>query len=76
MTSKSARIAYLKRMLRRLDGEDARMQQLVSTGDLSPEGARLTLNLIKKSRQELRSELQELEAKADAERAQSESRNS
>jgi len=71
MASKNTRIAYLKRMLRRLDGEDARMQQLVSTGDLSAEGAGLSLNLIEKSRQELRSELQELESKADAERAQS-----
>ena len=76
MTSTNTRIAYLKRMLCRLDGEDARMQQLVSTGDLSAEGAGLSLNLIEKSRHELRSESQELESKADAERAQSGSRNS
>ena len=61
MPSKSTRIAYLKRMLRRLEGEEARVQTLVSAGDLSPQGAELTVNLVRKSRQELRDELNTLE---------------
>jgi hypothetical protein len=57
MPSRSTRIAYLKRMLRRLDGEDLRIQQL----DLSPEGKEQCINLLKKSRAELREELERLE---------------
>jgi hypothetical protein len=53
MPSRSTRIAYLKRMLRRLEGEDLRIQQL----DLSPEGKEQCINLLKKSRAELREEL-------------------
>lgn len=63
MPSKSTRIAYLKRMLRRLEGENARVQQLVTAGDLSPQGAELAMKLVKKSRQELREELARLEGK-------------
>ena len=63
MPSKSTRIAYLKRMLRRLEGEDARVQQLVTAGDLSPQGAELTMKLVTKGRQELREELDKLEGK-------------
>lgn len=61
MPSRSTRIADLRRMLRRLEGKDARVQQLVSAGDLSPQGAELTIKLVKKSRQELREELNRLE---------------
>ena len=61
MPSKSTRIAYLKRMLRRLEGQEARVQRLVSAGDLSPQGAELSMNLIRKSRQELCEELNTLE---------------
>jgi len=50
-------------MLRRLEGENARVQQLVTAGDLSPQGAELTMKLVKKSRQELREELDRLEGK-------------
>ena len=44
-------------MLRRLDGEDLRIQQL----DLSPEGKEQCINLFKKSRAELSEELESLE---------------
>jgi hypothetical protein len=57
MPSRSTRIAYLKRMLRRLDGEDLRIQQ----HDLSPEGKEQCINLLGKSRAELREELERLE---------------
>jgi hypothetical protein len=65
MPSKTTRIAYLKRMLRRLEGEDARVQQLVTAGSLSAQGAKLTMSLVKKSRQELRDELNRLEGIGD-----------
>ena len=63
MPSKSTRIAYLKRMLKRLEGEETRVQQLVSTGQLSSEGEELTARQVRKSREDLLSELQELEGK-------------
>ena len=66
MPSKSTRIAYLKRMLKRLEGEETRVQQLVSSGELSSEGGELTTQQVRKSRGELLSELQELEGKGNA----------
>jgi len=54
-------LIYLKRMLKRLEGEETRIQQLVSTGELSPEGGELTAQQVRKSRGELLSELQKLE---------------
>ena len=76
MTTRSTHIAYLKRMLRRLDEEDVRIQHLVSTGNLSAAGGKLSLKLIKKSREELRLELQELESKGDGDSPQSAPLNS
>ena len=61
MVSKNTRIAYLKRMLKRLEGEETKIQQLVSTGELSPEGGELAAQQVRKSRGELLSELQKLE---------------
>jgi len=62
MQSKSTRIAYLKRMLKRLEGEETRAQRLVSTGELSPDGGELMTRQVRKSRAEIVSELKELEA--------------
>ncbi len=59
--SKSTKIAYLKRILKRLEGEDSRIQQLVSEGELSPEGGEIANQLLEKSREELRSELETLQ---------------
>lgn len=63
MLSKTSRIAYLKRVLKRLDDEELRIQQLVSTGALSLEGGSLTTRLVKKSREALLLELYQLEAR-------------
>jgi hypothetical protein len=61
MAPKSTRIAYLKRMLNRLEGEDTRIQQLISSGELSPEAGKLGIQQLSKSRTELLSELQKLD---------------
>jgi hypothetical protein len=59
--SKSTRIAYLKRMLKRLEGEESRIQRLASAEGLSPEAEELLVQQLKKSREELLLELQTLE---------------
>ena len=59
--STHTRIAYLKRMLKRLEGEDNRIHQLVLKGELSPEGGEIGIQQLKKSREELLSELQTLQ---------------
>ena len=41
MQSKTTRIAYLKRMLERLEGEEARLNNMVTAGELTGEGAKL-----------------------------------
>ncbi len=64
MVTKNTRIAYLKRMLKRLEGEDKRIQQLVSSGKLSPEGGELGIKQVRKNRKELLSELQRLESES------------
>jgi len=48
-------------MLRRLDGEDARIQALVSKGELLPEAGTLASQLVQKSRKQLLSELENLQ---------------
>jgi hypothetical protein len=58
--SKSTRIAYLKRMLKRLESEHDRIQQLISSGELSREGGEMGIQQVKKSREEFRSELENL----------------
>lgn len=64
--AKKTRIAYLKRLLKRLDGEETRVQQLVSAGELSREGGELTAQQVTKSRREALSELQKLEGEESA----------
>jgi len=61
--SKNTRIAYLKRMLKRLEDEDSRIERLVSEGELSSEGADIGIRQLKKSREELVSELKSLKQK-------------
>jgi hypothetical protein len=61
MQSKSTRIAYLKRMLKRLEGEGIRLQSLVSDGELTRQAAELAVQLLNHSRNELLTELRELE---------------
>ena len=60
MHSKSTRIAYLKRMLKRLEGEDVRVQELVVAMQLTPEEAKLVAQQLNKSREELLAELRSL----------------
>jgi hypothetical protein len=61
MQSKSTRIAYLKRMLKRLEGEGIRLQSLVSDGELTRQAAELAVQQLNHSRNELLTELRELE---------------
>ena len=61
MHSKSVRIAYLTRMLKRLEGQDLRVQSLVSAGQLTFEAAELAVSQLKRSREELLAELRTLE---------------
>ena len=61
MQSKSTRIAYLKRMLKRLEGEGIRLQSLVSDGELTRQAAELAVQHLNHSRNELLAELRELE---------------
>jgi hypothetical protein len=61
MQSKSTRIAYLKRMLKRLEGEEARLKDLVTAGELTEEGSELGAEQLKRNRAELLSELRTLE---------------
>ena len=59
MQSRSTRIAYLKRMLKRLEGEDTRLQNLQSAGELTRPAAELAAQQL--SRDELLTELRKLE---------------
>jgi hypothetical protein len=49
-------------MLKRLEGEESRIHELVSAKDLSPEGGDLAARQVRKSRGELLSELRNLES--------------
>ena len=62
MHSKRTRLAYLKRMLVRLQGEETRIRQLVSSGELLPKGGELAVQQARKSREELLAEQQILGA--------------
>ena len=61
MQSNSTRIAYLKRMLKRLEGENTRLQSLVSDEELTRQAAELAVQQLNHSRNELLAELRELE---------------
>lgn len=61
MHSKNTRIAYLKRMLKRLEGEEARLKELVGTGALTSDGASLGEEQLGRKRAELLSEIRALE---------------
>jgi len=60
MQSKSTRIAYLKRMLKRLEAEDIRLRSLISDEDLTSQAAELAVQQLNHSRNELLTELREL----------------
>ena len=62
MQSKSTKIAYLKPMLKRLDGEDTRLQSLASGGELTQQAAELAVQQLNHSRDELLAELRKLES--------------
>jgi hypothetical protein len=61
MQSKSTKTAYLNRMLKRLDGEDVRLQNLVSAGELTRQAADLAVHQLNHNRDELLAELRKLE---------------
>jgi hypothetical protein len=48
-------------MLKRLEGEDARLQHLVSGGELTQRAAELAVQQLSRSRDELLAELRKLE---------------
>ena len=66
MQSKSTRIAYLKRMLKRLEGEDVRLRSFISGEELTREAAELAIQQLNHSRNELLAELRELEPDSQA----------
>ena len=66
MIKRNTRIAYLKRMLRRLEGEDVRIKQLIESGQLPREAAGIAFQQLSASREELMSELHTLQAETDA----------
>jgi hypothetical protein len=51
--STSTRIAYAKRMLKRIEGEKCRIARLVAEGELSAEGAEIAKKLLNKAKDEL-----------------------
>ncbi len=62
MQSPRTRIAYLKRMLRRLEQEQARFEKLRREGQLTQAEAEFGREMWEKERQETMEELQRLEA--------------
>jgi len=65
MQTRSTRIAYLKRMLRRSEGEARRIEQMISTGDLQPsEPALFVVESLIKDRESMTEELRRLEGLA------------
>ena len=61
MQSRGTRIAYLKRMLKRLEAEPTRIQNLAAAGELTGEAAELAVQQLNRSREELLVELRTLE---------------
>jgi hypothetical protein len=60
MQSKATRIAYLKRVLKRLEAEPARIKALALSGELTKDGEQLAMQLLERSRSQLESELKQL----------------
>jgi hypothetical protein len=61
MLTTNVRIAYLKRLLRRLDAEPLRIQELIRAGELSNESASLAERQLDFERSKILRELAELE---------------
>jgi len=61
MKSRSTRIAYLRRMLHRLEGEQTRLNDLLATGELTREGAEIGARQLANDRAKLLAELEILE---------------
>jgi hypothetical protein len=59
--SKNINIAYLKRILRRLEPEEAKIQKLVSEGELSEKGRDLAIQAIREDCQKLKAEIETLQ---------------
>jgi phage-related minor tail protein len=62
MQAKSTQIAYLKRMLQRLDSQYSRIDALLKTGELTSEAAELGTRQLANERAKLLAELNELQA--------------
>ncbi len=62
MQNKSTRIAYLRRMLKRLEGESVRQNELVQNGALMPDAADFASRQIANNIEELTKELTDLDA--------------
>jgi hypothetical protein len=61
MQTKGTRIAYLKRMLKRLEGEFARLKELVGDGIMTEDASKLTFRQLDKQRDELIAEINALQ---------------
>ena len=61
MRSISTRVAHLNRMLKRLEGQHARIRQLVSSRILTQEAGQLATDLLSKAREEAVEELRTIE---------------
>lgn len=59
--SRTARIAYLKRMMKRLEEEKLRLRELLSSGDLTEQAGQMGLELIEANRNKMIAELETLE---------------
>ena len=67
MISDRTRIAYLKRMLKRLEGEEHRLERLIVNEGYSADAERIARQLLEKSREEVISELRKLEGESKVE---------
>jgi hypothetical protein len=68
MISQRTRIAYVRRMLKRLEPEEMRIQKLVESGDLSEKGRDMALQLTRDYRAKLKAELEALEKQTNMNR--------
>jgi hypothetical protein len=66
MPKTSTRIAYLKRVLQRLEGEDERINEMILSGALTAAGGAMAFQQLMKSREELLLELRSLQAEKKA----------
>ncbi len=60
MQSLNTKIAHIKRLLKRLDDEDARVKDLVLAGTLTPEQGEIAHQVVSRERDRLSAELRNM----------------